>query len=125
LRQAELGHLERDSPEGQAQLGAVLRIKELVRARRALLQRLIGLRNITATGARLRVEGSVSAPDTFELIVELDGLEADCEVVWRKAAEVGVRFLSKPRRVTARRTQVVNPLVPSPTPSLRRKPKSP
>jgi hypothetical protein len=71
-----------------------------------------GVRNISALGARLLVEGSVSPPDTFLLIVALDGLEADCRVVWRQAGEIGVRFLSKPRDIAASRTQIVNPLHP-------------
>jgi hypothetical protein len=79
------------------------------------------VRDVSETGAHLRVEGSMNAPDTFELIIDLDGLEADCEVVWRKGSEVGVRFRSPPRRFTPRRTQVVDALAPMHKPSLRRK----
>ncbi len=71
-------------------------------------------------GARLRVESSVHVPDTFVLIVEVDGLEADCQVMWRRANEAGVKFLSAPRIVAAKRVQVVNPLAPPKPPSLRR-----
>lgn len=81
------------------------------------------VRDISATGARVRVDGSVSAPDTFDLIIQIDGLEASCEVVWRNGNEVGVRFLAAPRMVAARRQQVITPLLPSEKPSLRRKPK--
>jgi two-component system cell cycle response regulator len=81
------------------------------------------VRDVSATGARLRAEGSVAVPDTFELIIEVDGLEADCEVVWRKGGEAGVRFLGPPRMVAARRQQVLDPIVPPQAPSLRRKPK--
>jgi len=80
------------------------------------------VRDLSSTGARLRVNCSVAAPDTFELIIELDGLEVDCQVVWRKATDIGVRFLSAPRIVAAKRVQVVNAIVPQ-TASLRRKPK--
>jgi hypothetical protein len=80
------------------------------------------VRDLSATGARLRVDGSLTLPDTFELIIELDGLEANCQVVWRKANEAGVKFLSAPRIVTARRAQVISPLVPGRQPSLRRTP---
>ncbi len=82
------------------------------------------LRDISSTGARLRIEGSMSAPDTFELIIPIDGLEASCEAVWRKDQEVGVRFLAAPRIVAAKRTQVINPVTPAEKPSLRRKPKT-
>jgi PilZ domain len=80
------------------------------------------VRDLSATGARLRVEGSLTVPNTFELIIDVDGLEANCEVVWRKANEVGVKFLSAPRIVAAKRVQIINPLTPSKPPSLRRKP---
>jgi hypothetical protein len=62
-------------------------------------------------------------PDTFELIIEVDGLEADCEVVWRSKNEAGVRFLAAPRKVAHKRLQVVNLIVPPSAPTLRRKPK--
>lgn len=83
------------------------------------------VRDVSATGARLRVECSLNIPDTFELIIAVDGLEADCQVVWRKANEVGVRFLSAPRMVAVKRAQVINPLVPHKAPTLRRTPAVP
>jgi PilZ domain len=81
------------------------------------------VRDISATGARLRLEGSVTAPDTFELLVPLDGMEANCEVVWRHEADIGVRFLGAPRTVAPKRAQVINALVPTQAPTLRRKPR--
>lgn len=81
------------------------------------------VRDISESGARIRMDGSLTAPDTFTLIVELDGLEADCEVVARTANEIRVRFVSPPRKVTPHRTQVIKPLAPPQAPSLRRKPK--
>jgi hypothetical protein len=81
------------------------------------------LRDMSATGARLRVSGSVAAPDTFELLIPLDGLEANCQVVWRSGADLGVRFLSAPRMVAAKRHQVVCALTPAKAPTLRRKPR--
>jgi hypothetical protein len=81
------------------------------------------VRDISATGARLRVEGSVTAPDTFELLIPLDGLEASCQVVWRSGSDIGVKFLGAPRTVAAKRAQVINPLTPAQAPSLRRKPR--
>jgi hypothetical protein len=81
------------------------------------------VRDISATGARLRVDNLASIPDTFELIIAVDGLEANCEVVWRKSNEVGVKFLGAPRMVAAKRTQVINPILPTQPPTLRRTPK--
>jgi hypothetical protein len=81
------------------------------------------VRDLSATGARLRVDNMASIPDTFELIIATDGLEANCQVVWRKTNEVGVKFLGAPRIVAARRAQVINPILPTQAPTLRRKPK--
>jgi hypothetical protein len=81
------------------------------------------VRDVSATGARLRIEASVTAPDTFDLVIDLDGMEASCQVVWRKGADLGVRFLAAPRTVSAKRVQVISPLVPTQAPSLRRKPR--
>ena len=80
------------------------------------------VRDVSASGARLRTESSVNIPDTFELIIEVDGLEADCVVVWRKGNEVGAKFLGAPRMVAAKRTQIINALTPPKAPTLRRSP---
>jgi hypothetical protein len=82
------------------------------------------VRDLSESGARLRVDGTTNVPATFELVIELDGLEASCQMVWRKANDIGVRFLSTPRLVAPKRFQVVAPVLPAETPSLRRKPKS-
>lgn len=81
------------------------------------------VRDMSATGARLRIEGSVTAPDTFELLVPLEGLEANCQVVWRSGADLGVRFLAAPRIVAPKRQQVICALTPVKAPTLRRKPR--
>lgn len=84
-----------------------------------------GVRDLSEHGARLQVEGSIGAPDTFELIVELDGLEAQCEVAWRRGRDIGVRFLAPPKFVTKKREQIIiqSSAGPGKT-SLRRKPLS-
>ncbi len=82
------------------------------------------VRDLSDTGARLRADGSINAPDTFLLIIELDGIEADCKVVWRKSPDLAVTFVSPPRKVPAKRAQIIAALIPEPKPSLRRKPKS-
>ena len=78
--------------------------------------------SLSETGARLKVTSSIDAPDTFELIVELDGFSVECLVVWRREEEIGVRFVG-PRVSEARtRTQTLKPTVKQSKPSLRRKP---
>jgi hypothetical protein len=83
------------------------------------------VRDISDTGARLRVEGSMTVPDTFELLIPLDGLEAPCQVVWRKGGDVGVKFLSAPRIAAPKRAQVISAVVPPKAISLRRLPTLP
>jgi hypothetical protein len=79
------------------------------------------VREISEAGARLEVDPTL-VPDTFELLVEIDGLEADCEVVWRRKGMIGVRFRGETRRAAPRRLQVVTSVRPPIRPSLRRKP---
>jgi PilZ domain-containing protein len=81
------------------------------------------VRDMSATGARLKVSGSVTAPDTFELLIALDGLEANCQVVWRSGQDIGVKFLGAPRIVGTKRGQSITAMVPTRAPTLRRKPR--
>lgn len=81
------------------------------------------VRDITEGGAKLTVDGTIAAPDTFELHIELDGSWVDCEVVWRRGNSIGVRFVSEIRTEGAKRKQVVKPSDGvTVRPSLRRKP---
>ncbi len=81
------------------------------------------VRDLSQSGAKLQVANVAMIPDTFELIVELDGLEAPAEVVWRSTGEVGVRFLAPPSKVAPKRAQSVNITLPQEArakPTLRR-----
>ena len=81
------------------------------------------VRDISDAGARLQVGAVSSVPDTFELIVELDGLEVPAEVVWRSIGEIGVRFLAPPKMVPPKRAQSVAVAIPAASrtkPTLRR-----
>jgi hypothetical protein len=80
------------------------------------------VRNLSATGANLRADGSITTPNTFALLIELDGLDADCQVVWRRDNEMGVRFLSAPRLLAPKRIQIVKPLANHPPPLRRKRP---
>lgn len=81
------------------------------------------VRDLSGTGARLLVDGSIDAPDTFELIVDIDGMEADCRVVWRRGKEVGVVFVGAVRKMEKKRTQVIQQWSGVAKPTLRRQPK--
>lgn len=79
------------------------------------------VRDLSDTGARLRVAKGQAVPSQFDLVVEVDGLEVPCSVVWRKGEEVGVSFDAPPTLGTPRRAQVVTAIERA-APSLRRKP---
>ena len=48
--------------------------------------------DISRTGARLRIPDGVIVPDRFRLTVEAMSIDTHCEVRWRRAGELGVRF---------------------------------
>ncbi len=79
------------------------------------------VRDLSDTGARLRVDDVTVIPASFELIIDLDGFEAPCEVTWRRQHEVGVKFTSPPRKTAPRRAQIVSVVRPEQKPTLRRK----
>jgi two-component system response regulator len=83
------------------------------------------VRDLSETGARLQVAQSNAVPDTFELLVELDGLEVLSRIVWRKSQEVGVEFLEIPRINTPKRVQIVGHTNPVARATLRRQPTAP
>jgi len=81
------------------------------------------VRDMSDGGARLLTAGSINAPDTFELIVELDGIEVNCAVVARSATEVRVKFTGPIRQTAITRVQVLKATGSREQPSLRRKPR--
>ena len=81
-----------------------------------------GIRDLSESGARVLVEGSVAAPDSFELLSDSDGMEVACQVVWRRGMEVGVRFLAPARFTERKRAQVLFQATTA-KPTLRRQPK--
>jgi len=79
------------------------------------------VRDLSPEGAHLRCDSVVHVPNTFDLLIDLDGIEAACEVVWRKDRDIGVHFRGPPEKMERRRRQVVTPLGLPETPTLRRK----
>lgn len=80
------------------------------------------LRDISETGARLLVGQSFNLPARFDLLVEIDGMEAPCEIVRRQMGEIGVRFCSPPCHAAPVRPQVLGESNRArPAASLRRK----
>jgi hypothetical protein len=50
------------------------------------------IRNLSATGASMEGASLIRAPDIFRLVLEMESTERLCTVVWRKKAQIGVRF---------------------------------
>jgi hypothetical protein len=50
------------------------------------------VRDISNSGAALELPNPASLPDKFALVLEMESSARACEVVWRKARRVGVRF---------------------------------
>ncbi|MFN0217311.1 MAG: PilZ domain-containing protein [Hyphomicrobium sp.] len=82
------------------------------------------VRDFSNVGARLILEVGMTPPDTFDLIVKLDGVEVSCVVKWRRGREIGVAFVSEVRASAYHRKQSLIPTRPEPKPTLRRKPAS-
>jgi PilZ domain len=50
------------------------------------------VRNLTESGAALDVVTPLFIPDRFNLIVQSDGLNRPCHIVWRKERRMGIAF---------------------------------
>jgi hypothetical protein len=51
-----------------------------------------GVRNLSATGACLRVDDTQDVPDTFNLVFDSGEPSRTCRVMWRNPRQIGVRF---------------------------------
>jgi hypothetical protein len=49
------------------------------------------VRNLSDTGARLKVAGIIGIPDTFDLLLD-DGRRFSCITAWKTESEIGVKF---------------------------------
>lgn len=66
------------------------------------------IRDMSATGARLEIapnwsdgiNSAADVPDAITLLVRQDRIEVDCDVVWRKTQQFGVRFKGGLRPLT-------------------------
>ncbi|NNF80953.1 MAG: PilZ domain-containing protein [Rhizobiales bacterium] len=68
------------------------------------------VRDLSEGGAKLKVKDVKQVPDYFQLTIELDGLLAKCEVMWRSDDnEIGVRFEAPAVAIPPARKQVIYP----------------
>ncbi|ODT70575.1 MAG: hypothetical protein ABS75_11910 [Pelagibacterium sp. SCN 63-23] len=50
------------------------------------------VRNLSEAGAKLTVTSVLGVPQRFELAL-LDGRRFNCEMIWHRESEIGVKFL--------------------------------
>lgn len=68
------------------------------------------VRDLSEGGAKLKVQDASIVPEFFQLTIELDGLVAKCQVMWRNDAnELGVKFDGPAKVIEATRKQVIYP----------------
>ncbi len=68
------------------------------------------VRDLSEGGAKLKVKNAKQVPELFQLTIELDGLLAKCEVMWRNDAnEIGVKFEAPAVAIPPARKQVIYP----------------
>jgi hypothetical protein len=59
--------------------------------------------DVSATGARLRLDRTSELPNEFILLLTKDGrVRRRCQIVWRSADIVGIRFVFAPKRAAQR-----------------------
>ncbi len=79
------------------------------------------LRDISDTGAKIKLKDNDILPDLFYLFVEIDAIGVECKVIWRRGREIGAKFISEVQQVRAGRTQVVDPTIDRTKVSILRK----
>ena len=50
------------------------------------------VRNLSESGAALRVENLIGLPEKFSLIIHSEIFCRSCRVIWRQEKQIGVRF---------------------------------
>ncbi len=70
------------------------------------------VRDISDWGVRLKIEESVVVPEKFMLLIELEAIEVECEIAWRKKNELGAKYISAPSAVKKTREQIVSNEIP-------------
>jgi PilZ domain len=56
------------------------------------------VRNVSDAGATLEVVTPLFIPDRFKLIIQSDGLNRPCHIVWRKEHAWGLRLIEARKR---------------------------
>ena len=60
------------------------------------------VRDVSATGARIRCKSQNAIPDEFELLIQSDNTIRPVKVAWRRNDEAGLVFIGEARRAPPR-----------------------
>lgn len=63
----------------------------------------VKIRDMSATGAILRIPPNVNLPENFSLLVDSDGKRYPAEKRWRKGERLVVQFVGEPRLTSSRK----------------------
>jgi hypothetical protein len=55
-------------------------------------QMTVVLRDSSTTGACVRLVGSGQIPDKFRLVSQMEKIDAQCVVIWRRGRDSGIKF---------------------------------
>ncbi|MGQ0484188.1 MAG: PilZ domain-containing protein [Hyphomicrobiales bacterium] len=61
------------------------------------------VRDVSATGARIRCDNLDAVPDEFQLLIQSDNLIRPVKVVWRRNDLIGLQFTGEARRAPPRK----------------------
>ena len=67
----------------------------------------VKIRDMSATGAILRIPPNVTLPESFSLLVVSDGKRYPAEKRWRKGERLVVQFVGEPRLTASRKGNTV------------------
>jgi PilZ domain len=80
----------------------VLKAGRIVVSDRATLD--VGVRDMSATGAKLMCTSTHLVPDTFRFVLPGDGTIRPAKVVWRKQDSLGIEFTGEAKQSVLRKT---------------------
>lgn len=63
------------------------------------------VRNLSEGGALLQFETAFLLPPQFDLHIDLENFEVECEKRWEQGLKIGVQFIGEKRSVSAMRSQ--------------------
>ena len=67
------------------------------------------VRNISETGAMLKITGDYLLPERFILHVPMDGFAVDCQIVRRNGGDYAVNFIGEKRELATKQVQHIRP----------------